>query len=102
MEAILGRAFKHEDYSSAGWPHLPEFWLSTRLKRMSFRIKDDFRIRSQLAGFQPKPTDPHEIKRAGWQELGILVIDRAHPSLTPQERAFIENIGTKFYGRRNG
>lgn len=67
-----------------------------------FRTKDDFRIRSSLAGFQPKPTDPHEIKRAGWQELGILVIDRAHGSLTPQERAFIDNLGVKFYGRRNG
>jgi hypothetical protein len=65
-----------------------------------FRAKDDFRIRSQLASFQVKPTDPYEIKRAGWQELNILVIDAAHPSLTAQERAFINNLGTKFYGRR--
>jgi hypothetical protein len=67
-----------------------------------FRVKDDFRIRSSLAGFQPSPTDPFEIKRAGWQELGILVIDRAHGSLTTAERAFIDNLGVKFYGRRNG
>jgi hypothetical protein len=67
-----------------------------------FRAKDDFRIRSSLASFQPKPTDSYEIKKAGWQELGILVIDRAHGSLTPQERAFIDNLGVKFYGRRNG
>lgn len=67
-----------------------------------FRAKDDFRIRSSLASFQPKPTDPFEIKKAGWQDLGILVIDSAHGSLTNAERAFIENLGTKFYGRRHG
>ena len=67
-----------------------------------FRVKEDFRIRSSLAGFQPQPTDPHAVKKAGWQELGILVIDRAHGSLTTAERAFIDNLGVKFYGRRNG
>jgi hypothetical protein len=65
-----------------------------------FRAKDDFRIRSSLAGFQPKPTDSYEIKKAGWQELGILVVDVNHGSLTPAQRAFIENIGTMYYGKR--
>jgi hypothetical protein len=41
-----------------------------------------------------------EIKRAAWKESGILVIDVNHGSLNPSQRAFVENIGTKFYGKR--
>ena len=41
-----------------------------------------------------------EIKRAAWKESGILVIDVNHGSLNVAERAFVENIGTKFYGKR--
>ena len=68
---------------------------------MGERFKDmETRIRSQLAGLSPSPMDKHEVKERGWKDLGILVIDVNHGSLTNAERAFIENIGTKFYGKR--
>jgi hypothetical protein len=67
-----------------------------------FRAKDDFRIRTSMQGWEPSPMDKEEVKRQGWKQLGILVIDVNHGSLTDAQRAFIENIGTKFYGRRNG
>jgi hypothetical protein len=41
-----------------------------------------------------------EIKRTAWKESGILVVDVNHGSLSPSQRAFLENIGTMFYGRR--
>jgi hypothetical protein len=41
-----------------------------------------------------------EIKRTAWKESGILVVDVNHGSLNAAERAFVENIGTKFYGKR--
>jgi hypothetical protein len=41
-----------------------------------------------------------EIKRTAWKESGVLVIDVNHGSLNAAERAFVENIGTMFYGKR--
>jgi hypothetical protein len=48
---------------------------------MDFQLKDD-------------------IKRAAWKESGILIVDVNHGSLSPAQRAFVENIGTMFYGKR--
>jgi hypothetical protein len=64
------------------------------------RLKQLERIRTSLERVTPSATDTFEVKRDGWRDLGILVIDVNHGSLTNAERAFIENIGTKFYGRR--
>jgi hypothetical protein len=65
------------------------------------RFKDmHARVRTSMQNWQASPPDKHQIKQDGWQDLGILVIDVNHGSLTNAERAFIENLGTKFYGRR--
>lgn len=66
-----------------------------------FRVKDDFRIRSSMQGWSPSPMDREEVKRMGWKELGILVVDVNYRGLNAAERAFVENLGQKIYGRRN-
>lgn len=65
-----------------------------------FRIKDDFRIRTSLQAWEPSPMDKEEVKRQGWKQLGILVVDVNYRGLNDAERAFVENIGQKIYGRR--
>jgi hypothetical protein len=58
------------------------------------------RIRSQLASWQPKPMDTAAIKADGWCNLGILVVDIQDKGLSNEERATIEAIGQRLYGRR--
>lgn len=60
-------------------------------------------IQSQLArldGWSPSPMDKEAVKKHGWVELGILVVDVKYLGLNDAERNFIENLGTKIYGRR--
>lgn len=61
---------------------------------------DDFRIRTSMQGWTHSVLDKEEVKRNGWRELGILVVDVNYRGLSDAERAFIENIGQKIYGRR--
>jgi hypothetical protein len=68
----------------------------------SFRAKDDYRIRTSMTGWSPSPMDTQAVKEKGWKELGILVVDVSYRGLSDAERAFIENIGSKIYGRRYG
>jgi hypothetical protein len=65
------------------------------------RRLDDIRIRSCLAGITTSSTDLEELKRKGWVEQGILVVDTRRAGLSDNEKAFINNMGNKFYGRRN-
>jgi hypothetical protein len=70
---------------------------------MAERFKDmDTRVRTSMQGWSPSPMDKEAVKQAGWKELGILVVDVNYRGLTDAERNFIENLGQKIYGRRNG
>lgn len=42
---------------------------------------------------------PEVVKRDGWREDGILVVDVNDPGLTWPERALIRNLGNRLYGR---
>jgi hypothetical protein len=44
--------------------------------------------------------DKEAVKKHGWLEFGILVVDVKYLGLNDAERNFIENLGTKIYGRR--
>jgi hypothetical protein len=59
------------------------------------------RIRSSLAGVVSSGTDLDEMKKNGWKEHGIFVIDIRYAGLNNAERAFLENLGAKVYGKRH-
>ncbi len=51
----------------------------------------------------PGPADAEEIdalRRRAWQERGFLVIDAADGRLDRAQRAFVECIGERLFGRR--
>jgi hypothetical protein len=52
------------------------------------------------AGFGGSRRDPEHIKRAGWQERGVLVIAEDDQRLTWPERELIRQLGVKLYGER--
>ena len=45
-------------------------------------------------------TAPEAIKRQGWREEGILVIDVNDIRLNWTERELVKNLGEKLYGKR--
>ena len=49
-------------------------------------------------GFGSKRENPDRIKRAGWQDMGTLVVDVADPRLTWPERELVKQLGQKLYG----
>ena len=51
-------------------------------------------------GFGGTRRDPDEVKRAGWQDQGVLVIAETDPRLTWPERELIRQLGAKLYGQR--
>lgn len=56
--------------------------------------------RSNLAKFIPTKIDNEEIKRRGWQDEGILVVNENDQRLAWMERDFVKQIATKLYGNR--
>jgi len=56
--------------------------------------------RSNLAKFIPSKIDSEEIKRRGWQDEGILVVNENDQRLAWMERDFVKQIATKLYGNR--
>lgn len=56
--------------------------------------------RSNLARHIPTKIDSEEVKRLGWQEEGILVVNESDQRLGWPEREFVTQIGTKLYGNR--
>ncbi len=56
--------------------------------------------RSHLAGLIPTKIDPEEVKKRGWQYEGILVVSEDDKRLGWPEKQFINQIGTKLYGKR--
>ncbi|MHA1540050.1 MAG: hypothetical protein ACTSXQ_06215 [Alphaproteobacteria bacterium] len=56
--------------------------------------------RCPLGRLQKTKTDKELIKRKGWQEDGILVINLDQATLSLFDRALLEDIGNKLYGTR--
>jgi hypothetical protein len=42
---------------------------------------------------------PEEIKREGWQEMGVLVVSTEDERLTWLERELVRQLGSRLYGR---
>ncbi|MFT7099245.1 MAG: hypothetical protein ACJAS6_001119 [Rickettsiales bacterium] len=53
--------------------------------------------RSSLGRLQPNKIDPEKIKRQGWKENGILVINFNDDRLSWPEKELIKQIGIKIY-----
>jgi hypothetical protein len=50
-------------------------------------------------GFGGDRTAPDQIKREGWQEQGVLVVDADDERLTWPERQLVRQLGDRLYGR---
>jgi hypothetical protein len=48
-----------------------------------------------------KRSSPEQIKRNGWRDQNILVVNADDDRLSWPEREFIRQIGEKLYGKRN-
>ena len=51
-------------------------------------------------GYGGDRRDPEQVKRDGWREQGVLAVNVNDPRLTWPERALVEQLGTKLYGKR--
>ena len=49
-------------------------------------------------GYGGQRRSPEDVKRAGWQEQGLLVINPTDPRLTWPERELIQQLGDRLYG----
>ena len=45
---------------------------------------------------------PEEIKREGWRQQGVLVVDTNDDRLSWPERELVRQLGEKLYGRKRG
>ena len=55
--------------------------------------------RFPLGTFQGEPPDLETIKRHGWREQHILVVNEHDGRLDGAERAIVRRIGQRLYGR---
>jgi hypothetical protein len=55
---------------------------------------------SPLGRRQPKPMDVEGIKKNGWQDQSVLVINANDPRLTWPERELVKQLGEKLYGSK--
>jgi len=44
---------------------------------------------------------PDDVKREGWREQGLLVVNAEDQRLTWPERELVRQLGEKLYGQRN-
>ena len=51
-------------------------------------------------GFGGHRSPPEEVKRAGWQDEGVLVVSENDHRLTWPERELVRQLGQKLYGAR--
>jgi hypothetical protein len=51
-------------------------------------------------GFGGARRSHDEVKRDGWREQGVLAVNVNDPRLTWPERALVEQLGAKLYGKR--
>jgi hypothetical protein len=59
-------------------------------------------LQSPLGRKQPKPLDAEWIKRHGWCDHSLLVVNANDPRLTWPERELIKQLGEKLYGSKGG
>ena len=55
------------------------------------------KYQSPLARLQPKQINTEKIKKQGWEEEGILVVDVDDDRLNWSEKELIKQIGNKIY-----
>jgi hypothetical protein len=51
-------------------------------------------------GYGGERVPPDDMKRQGWKEQGILVVDISDGRLTWPERELLKQLGTKLYGTK--
>jgi hypothetical protein len=51
-------------------------------------------------GYGGERRSPEEVKRDGWREQGLLVVDPNDQRLSWPDREFIRQLGEKLYGSR--
>ena len=56
--------------------------------------------RCPLGKMQPTPMDAEKIKRDGWVDQGILVVDVTDPRLGFYDREAVNQIGNRLFGER--
>ena len=44
---------------------------------------------------------PEQVKREGWREQGLLVVDADDPRLSWPDREMIRQLGERLYGRKH-
>ena len=52
-------------------------------------------------GYGGQRRDPEQNKREGWQDQGLFAVSIDDHRLTWPERALVEQLGTKLYGKRS-
>lgn len=52
------------------------------------------------SGYGGERRAPEDVKREGWREQGVLVVDTADNRLTWPERELILRLGERLYGKR--
>lgn len=57
-------------------------------------------LRSPLGKLQPTKLDVEKIKRTGWADHGILVVNLTDSRLSWIDREFVEQLGNKLYGAK--
>ncbi len=55
--------------------------------------------RSPLASMQATKPDPEKVKRNGWRDDGIFVVNITDKRLGWLDKEFIETLGNKLYGK---
>ena len=51
-------------------------------------------------GYGGTRRDPEQVKREGWKEQGVLVVNLSDSRLTWPERELVRQLGAKLYGAR--
>ena len=51
-------------------------------------------------GYGGHRRNPEQVKRDGWHEQGVLAVSVHDDRLTWPERALVEQLGAKLYGKR--
>lgn len=51
-------------------------------------------------GYGGNRRDPEQVKRDGWHDQGVLAVSVHDERLTWPERALVEQLGAKLYGKR--
>ena len=57
-------------------------------------------MRFHPKGYGGERRDPDQVKRDGWLEQGLLAVMVDDARLTWPERALVEQLGAKLYGKR--